>query len=110
VMAFAQGRIGQHDRRRRAQALTQRDRERQAGKAAAGDHNVKSLVALGHEANTAPKADRAIVRMIISESRVSLFRYHALDGKSAYHPPRLPTRPYNAAAMTAEKGGMFTKT
>ena len=56
IMAFAQGRIGHHDRGRGTQALPQRDRERQAGETAAGDHDVDPLVALGHDANTAAKA------------------------------------------------------
>src|SRR5215472_5711318 len=43
--------------------------------------------------------------MIISQKPGSTLRDHALDGKSAYHRLPSPTHPYNAAAMTAEKGG-----
>src|SRR5262249_2581935 len=46
VMTFVQSRVGHHDRSRRTQALTQRERKRQAGKARAGDDNGETRVVL----------------------------------------------------------------
>ena len=54
-VAFAERRVGDRDRGRGAQALPQRDRQRQPGKAAAGDQHVASVVFPGHAATTASR-------------------------------------------------------